>query len=38
MQAGQGGFDDGEDLLEVGVIAIVGILDIERMGSRAWVE
>ena len=38
VQAGQRGLDDGENILEVVVVAVVGILDVEGMRTRARVE
>ena len=38
VQPGQCGLDDGEDLLEVVVRAVVGVFDIERMRTRTRVE
>ncbi|EUA91421.1 hypothetical protein I551_2138 [Mycobacterium ulcerans str. Harvey] len=32
MQTGQGGLDDDEDLLEVVMAPVVGVLDIENVG------
>lgn len=38
MQAGQRGLDDGEDLLEFVVPAVIGIVDVEGVGTRPGVE
>src|ERR1700712_4836542 len=38
VQAGQGGLDDGESLLEVLVLTVVGVFDVEGIGPRARIE